>query len=92
MPKTATLTVRLDPTLKHQTERLLKELGLTPSQAITIFFKQANRIQGLPFAVLASDEGEIPSDETVAAIEDLIHRREVKEYDSVEELFKSLGA
>jgi len=90
MPKTATLTVRLDPALKRQTEELLSALGLTPSQAITLFFKQANRVRGLPFAVLATDKGDVPNNETIAAVEDLIHRRDVKVFDSVDDLFKNL--
>jgi len=36
MPKTATLTIRLDPKLKSETEEVLSDLGLTPSQVLAI--------------------------------------------------------
>ena len=63
MPKTATLTIRLDPKLKSEAEQVLKELGLTPSQAITLFFKQVIYQRGLPFEIKLPDE---PNEETNA--------------------------
>ena len=49
MAKQTVLTVELDPKLKSEAERVLKELGLTPAQAVTLFFKQVVLRQGLPF-------------------------------------------
>ena len=49
MAKTANLYVRIEPDLKEQAERILNEIGLPPSSAITMFYKQVVMQQGLPF-------------------------------------------
>lgn len=51
MAKEATVRARVEPHLKSETERLLHQLGLTASQAITIFYRQILLRQGLPFDV-----------------------------------------
>ena len=89
--KTATLTIRLDPELKQQAEETLRKAGLTTSQAITIFLKQVNRVHGLPFPVLIDEDGSLANDETIAAVQDVIDRRNVKVFDSVDDALKDLG-
>lgn len=49
MAKTANLYVRIDPDVKEQAEYILNSLGLPPSSAITMFYKQIIQHQGLPF-------------------------------------------
>jgi DNA-damage-inducible protein J len=51
MPKTAVISARIDPELKRDAEKVFKELGLTATQAITLFYKQVELERGLPFAV-----------------------------------------
>ena len=51
MPKTTVITARIDPALKEDTEQILRQLGLTPSQAITLFYRQVTLLDGLPFPV-----------------------------------------
>lgn len=51
MAKTANLCTRIDPKLKEQAEYILNSLGLPPSSAITMFYKQVVLQQGLPFDV-----------------------------------------
>ena len=87
MSKTATLTIRLDPALKNQTEKLLGELGLTPSQAITLFFRQIGYQRGLPFEISLPHE---PNEETIQAIEDLRLGRNMTKAASVDALFEEL--
>ena len=43
-----TTTMRIDPELKDQANKVLGELGLSLSGAITIFLKAVMREQGLP--------------------------------------------
>ena len=88
MPKTATLTIRLDPTLKNETEKVLNDLGLTPSQAITLFFKQIGYQRGLPFDISLPEE---PNEETIQAIEDSIQGRNLTRVESVDALFEELN-
>jgi DNA-damage-inducible protein J len=51
MAKTDTVTVRLDPVVKKSAEVVLKKLGLTVTQAVTLFFVQVSLRNGLPFPV-----------------------------------------
>ena len=54
---------RLEPELKKHTEAIFQELGLSVTQAITLFYKQVEARNGLPFNVV------IPSKETSATFE-----------------------
>ena len=60
--KTAVISARIDPGLKQNTEQIFQELGLTTTQAITLFYKQVALQRGLPFAV------KLPNEETVQAL------------------------
>ena len=62
MNKTAVVSARIAPEVKRKAEKVLKELGLTTSEAITMLFQQINLRQGIPFPV------EIPNEETMRAI------------------------
>lgn len=89
MTKTATLTVRLDPALKKQTEKVLSEMGLTPSQAITLFYYQVKNQRALPFEVRLPKQ---PNEETVQAMDDLKKRRNTMTFKNVDELIADLEA
>ena len=83
--KTSTISARIDPSLKQQTERIFKELGLTSSQAITLFYKQVELHRGLPFDV------RIPNDATIQALDDAKARNNLESFDTAENLFDDLG-
>lgn len=51
MAKTATIRARVEPELKHHAEQCFSELGLTATEAITLFYKQVTLHGGLPFSV-----------------------------------------
>ena len=65
MTKTAHLNARLDPHLKASAERTLARLGLSATEAVTMFYRQIVLRRGLPFDVC------LPNAETLAAIEEL---------------------
>ncbi|MCD4721453.1 MAG: type II toxin-antitoxin system RelB/DinJ family antitoxin [Desulfobacula sp.] len=52
MSKTATIRARVDPDLKNKAEHVFSKLGLTTTQAITLFYKQVELRNGLPFEVI----------------------------------------
>lgn len=54
LKKTENIQIRINKPLKDKVEFLLQELGLTTSQAITLFFKQVVDKNGLPFNVSLS--------------------------------------
>ena len=51
MAKSANLYARIEPEIKEQAEQILGELGLSASNAITMFYKQIILHNGLPFEV-----------------------------------------
>jgi len=87
MPKTTAFTIEIDVNLKQKTERLLRDMGLTPSQAITLFYEQIEAKHALPFE---SDAEEEPNAETLQAIEDSIHKRNLTKVKSVDAMFAEL--
>ncbi len=54
--KTAVVTTRIEPELKQEVENVLRELGLTTSQAVLLYFKQIALQKGLPFSVKVPDK------------------------------------
>jgi DNA-damage-inducible protein J len=86
MAKTKTLTVRLDPELKENAERIFGELGLSVSQAVALFYRQVELHDGLPFDV------RLPNATTQRALDDAQARRDLASYSTVDELFADLEA
>jgi len=85
MPRTSTISARIDPETKKKAERIFRELGLTSSQAITLFYKQVELQQGLPFIV------KLPNDLTARALEDARSRSNIEDFNTVEDLLDDLG-
>ncbi len=51
MSKTEMIRARVEPDLKRKAEGVLKTLGISPTAAITLFYKQVTLHRGLPFPV-----------------------------------------
>lgn len=51
MEKTATLNLRVNPTLKEQAEGVLRQLGIPMATAIDMFLNQITLVGGIPFSV-----------------------------------------
>lgn len=77
MDNTETIRVRVEPEIKREAEEVFEALGLSATEAITLFYRQVALCQGLPFTV------KIPNAETREAIrqaqtgDGLIHYRSV---------------
>lgn len=63
MAKTAQIRARAEADTKQKAEAILAELGLSPSAAINLFYRQIVMRRALPFPI------EMPNPETHAAIE-----------------------
>lgn len=85
MPKTAMVRARVEPRLKHRAERVLTRLGLTPTEAITIFYRQVEMCNGLPFEVV------IPNATTLRTLRDVEAGRDLIVSESADAMFKKLG-
>lgn len=51
MEKTATLNLRVNPTVKSRAEEVLSKLGIPMSTAIDMYLNQISLTGGIPFAV-----------------------------------------
>lgn len=85
MSKKTQLSIKIDSDLKKSVEIILDELGLTPSQAIKIFFRQVALQNGLPFIV------KIPNQQTVDAYSESRIHENLASFNSTNELFVDLG-
>ena len=82
--KTAIINARVKPDLKNEVEQILSHLGITTTQAITMYFEQIKMNKGIPFQL------KIPNDETVQAMKDARANRNMEEV-TIDELKQSLN-
>jgi DNA-damage-inducible protein J len=82
MAKAEFIRARVDETLKTSTETLFARLGLTMTEAITLFLTQCEMRQGLPFEV------KIPNEETRRALDEAHAGVGIISHNTVEDMFK----
>lgn len=77
MAKSETIRARVEPALKREAETVLDKLGMTPTEAITLFYKQVTLYRGLPFPV------HIPNAATRRALDEARSRKNLESFESV---------
>lgn len=85
MAKDAMIRARVEPALKEEVEEILRELGLSTTQAITLFYQQVKLNQGLPFEI------RLPNRTTVQTFEDTDAGRNLVQCEDAEDMFEKLG-
>ncbi len=85
MNKTSTVRARIEPALKNKAEQVFRNLGLTTTQAITIFYRQVELRKGLPFDVV------IPNETTRRTFSDTDAERNLVVCEDADDMFKKLG-
>lgn len=85
MQKTTSVRARIEPGLKHSAESVFHSLGLTTTQAITLFFKQVELRKGLPFDVV------LPNVTTLQTFADTDAGKSLKECTDADDMFDKLG-
>jgi DNA-damage-inducible protein J len=86
MAKTKTVRARVEPELKAEAEATLEQIGLSPTAAITLFYRKIIQDQGLPF------ELRLPNAETREAMLEARTGRGVTRAASADDLFAKLDA
>ena len=84
--KTAVVHARIEPDAKAEAEQVLLRLGITPTEAIQIFYTQISLRGGLSFPV------EIPNELTAQTIEKSRRGEEIEDFESVDDLVASWEA
>ncbi len=85
MAKTEMIRARMEPELKRGAEAIFDVLGLSPTEAITLFYKQVTLRRGLPFSF------EIPNAETLEAMRQALEEKDLKEWPDLESLNRAQG-
>lgn len=62
MAKTTLLRARVDIGRKNRAEKILGRYGLTPAQAINVFYAKVSETNGLPFDLRPSEAEELMAD------------------------------
>ena len=63
MARTSNVYVRLEPSIKEQSEAILNQLGIPMSNAIALFLQQVILQRGIPFEV------RLPAEKPVSLVE-----------------------
>ena len=85
MSKTTTVRARIEPGLKKEAEHVLGDLGLSATQAITLFYRQVTLRKGLPFDVVIPNRTTRRTFESTDAGKDLVVCKDA------DNLFRKLG-
>jgi DNA-damage-inducible protein J len=82
--KTATARALIEPEVKKEAESILKEMGLSISNSVELFYRQVVAQRGLPFEI------HVPNKKTMKAINNS-RSGKGRRFSSMEELYKDLG-
>ena len=80
MAKTEFIRARVEPELKYRAEEVFSKIGLSTTEAITLFYAQVTLHGGLPFAV------RVPNSETIEAMRQASTGVGLNEYADLEAL------
>ncbi len=84
MSKSAMVRARVEPKLKHDAESLFEQLGLSATQAITLFYRQVALRGGLPFDVV------VPNGTTRKTFDDTDNGRNLVHCKDADDMFRKL--
>ena len=86
----ANINIRIDNDVKANAEAIFANIGITPTAAINLFYKQVIRTKSIPFELKA----EIPNKTTIKALDELEKMKKkpgkYKRYSNVDELMDDL--
>jgi len=85
MSKAKVIKVRIDPALREEVEGIFRELGLTATEAICLFYHQVKLHNGLPFAV------RLPNKTTSETFKDTDAGKNLVRCEDAEDMFCKLG-
>lgn len=84
MAKTAIIRARTEPKIKAEAERVFRKLGMTSTEAITMFYAQVRLHNGIPFPV------EIPNAATRRTFDKSNRGEDIKTFKNLGEMFEDL--
>lgn len=85
MSKTAMVRARVEPDLKDHAESVFHRLGMNATQAITMFYRQVELRDGIPFDVV------VPTVTTKRAFGSSEAGRDLVVCEDADDMFRKLG-
>jgi DNA-damage-inducible protein J len=85
MSKSAMIRARVEPELKIEVESIFKKLGLTTTEAITLFYYQVKTKKGMPFEIRIANET------TLETVKKTDVGEELYEYESLDAFSRKMG-
>jgi DNA-damage-inducible protein J len=90
MSKTAAISMRVEPSVKHDAESIFGSFGLTLADAINVFLHKSIQVGGMPFE-LRQPRYNSETEEAIQEAKDIMAGKiEAKTYDSFDELLQDL--
>jgi DNA-damage-inducible protein J len=83
--KSAVIHARIEPETKREAEDILARLGITPTEAIRVFYRQISLRQGLPFPVA------VPNARTASTLRKSRRGKEIEAFTTLDAMFESWG-
>lgn len=84
--KTAEIRVLLEPSLKKKSKKILKEIGISESEAVRIFFRNLVNRKEFPL------ELKVPNDETIKAMKDADEGKDLsRPFNNADEVLEELN-
>jgi addiction module RelB/DinJ family antitoxin len=96
MARSAYYQLRLSQDEKEQAFSVIRDQGISPAQAFRLFLKQVVDTRSIPFPIQASAHcplglSHVPNAKTIAAMKELDDRKDLKSYNTIEDLFADLN-
>ena len=85
MAKTAMVIARVEPELKKDSEKVLKRLGMSITEAVNLFLSQVKLQKGLPFEV------KIPNKTTLDTFKKTDAGKELNKYKNMDDFIKKMA-
>ena len=85
--KAAFVRARIEPRVKDSAERILNALGLSSSEAISLFYRQIVLTRGIPFEIKLPT----PNEETIRTFESTDRGEDLTVCKDADDMFKRLG-
>ena len=89
MSNTGTVHARIDADLKASAEAVLNDLGISPTDAINIYYRQIVYNQGIPFKLVKPRYNQ-ETEEAIAEARHMLADPDLKTFKNVEEMFMEL--
>lgn len=85
MSRSGTYQIRINEQEKQETFAVFQDLGITPAQAVKLFFTQVRNTRSIPFPIEHT-----PNEKTASILLASDEEKDYKGFDNLDDLFRDL--